>query len=172
MLTGPSLYLDVVATAAGRLEIVKKERNPMSGLLTGIVLLALGALAAASSIVARRPDAKVYMELMIPYQGWFGFITCLWGAWTIINAIINLNWFGYVPVWWLTYLATGVLIASLGLLLGYALLTKFLFSHNVQAAQRGEQIRAAIVPYQTVLGYVAIGLGLWTIVATFLYRIV
>jgi hypothetical protein len=52
------------------------------------------------------------------------------------------------------------------------LLTKFIFSHSAQAAQRGEQIRAAIVPYQTVLGYVAIGLGLWTIVATFLYRIV
>jgi len=132
----------------------------MSGLITGLVLLALGALAAASSIVARRPDAKAYIELMIPYQGWFGFITCLWGAWTIINAIINLNWFGYVPVWWLTYLATGVLIASLGLLLGYALLTKLIFSHNAKAAQRGEQIRAAIVPYQTVLGYAAIVLGL------------
>jgi hypothetical protein len=151
--------------------VVKKERNRMSGLITGLVLLALGALAAASSIVARRPDAKAYIELMVPYQGWFGFITCLWGAWIIINAIINLNWFGYVPVWWLTYLATGVLVASLGLLLGYALLTKLIFSHNASAAQRGEQIRAAIVPYQTVLGYAAIVLGLWTIVATFLYRI-
>ena len=52
MLACPSLYLDVVATAAGRLEIspqylrnvVKKERNSMSGLITGLVLLALGAL--------------------------------------------------------------------------------------------------------------------------------
>ncbi|MBT1510019.1 hypothetical protein KIP88_05835 [Bradyrhizobium sp. SRL28] len=179
MLTSPSLYLDVVATAAGRLEmspqyvrnVVKKERNPMSGLITGLVLLALGALAAASSIVAKRPDAKAYIEMMIPYQGWFGFITCLWGAWTIISAIINLNWFSYVPVWWLTYLATGILIASLGLLLGYALLTKHIFSRSAEAAQRGEQIRAIIVPYQTVLGYAAIVLGLWTIVATFLYRI-
>src|SRR5688500_14434491 len=87
--------------------VVRKERNSMSVLITGLVLLALGALAAASSIVARRPDAKAYIELIVPYQGWFGFITCLWGAWTIINAIINLNWFAYVPVWWLTYLATG-----------------------------------------------------------------
>jgi hypothetical protein len=152
--------------------VVTKERNSMSGLITGLVLLALGALAAASSIVARRPDAKAYIEMMVPYQGWFGFITCLWGAWIIINAIINLNWFGHVPVWWLTYLATGVLIASLGLLLGYALLTKLIFSRNATAAERGEQIRAAIVPYQTVLGYAAIVLGLWTIVATFLYRVV
>jgi hypothetical protein len=143
----------------------------MSGLITGLILLALGALAAASSIVARRPDAQAYIDKMVPYQGWFGFITCLWGAWIIINAIINLNWFTYVPVWWLTYLATGVVNATLGLLLGYALLTKFIFSHNDTAAQRGEQIRVAIVPYQTMLGYAAIGLGLWTIVATFLFRV-
>jgi hypothetical protein len=173
------LYRDVVATAAGRLEISPRYgvlycqggRNPMSGLITGLVLVALGVLAAASSVVARRPDARAYIELLLPYQGWFGFITCLWGAWIIINAIINLNWFSYVPVWWLTYLATGVLIASLGLLLGYALLTKLILSHSAQAAQRGEQIRAIIVPYQIVLGYAAIVLGLWTIVATFLYRI-
>ena len=44
-------------------------------------------------------------------------------------------------------------------------------SEAEQAAQRGEQIRAIIVPYQIVLGYAAIVLGLWTIVATFLYRI-
>ena len=144
----------------------------MSGLITGLILLALGALAAASSIVARRPDAQAYIDKMVPYQGWFGFITCLWGAWIIINAIINLNWFSYVPVWWLTYLATGIINASLGLLLGYALLTKFIFSHNDSAAQRGEQICVAIVPYQTMLGYAAIVLGLWTIVATFLFRMV
>jgi hypothetical protein len=143
----------------------------MSGLITGLILLALGALAAASSIVARRPDAQAYIDKMVPYQGWFGFITCLWGAWIIINAVINLNWFTYVPVWWLTYLATGVINATLGLLLGYALLTKFIFSHNETAAQRGEQIRVAIVPYQTMLGYAAIVLGVWTIIATFLYRV-
>jgi hypothetical protein len=173
------LYRDVVATAAGRLEISPRYgaqccqggRNPMSGLITGLVLVALGVLAAASSVVARRPDARAYIELLLPYQGWFGFITCLWGAWIIINAIINLNWFSYVPVWWMTYLATGLLIASLGLLLGYALLTKFIFNHSAKAAQRGEQIRAIIVPYQITLGYAAIVLGLWTIVATFLYRI-
>jgi hypothetical protein len=125
---------------------IRKERNRMSGLITGLVLLALGALAAASSIVARRPDAKAYIELMIPYQGWFGFITCLSGAWIIINAIINLNWFSYVPVWWLTYLATGLLIASLGLLLGYALLTKHIFNHSAKAAQRASRFALPLSP--------------------------
>jgi hypothetical protein len=143
----------------------------MSGLITGLVLVALGVLAAASSIVARRPDAQTYIDKLVPYQGWLGFIACLWGVWIIISAIINLNWFSYVPVWWLTYLATGALIAALGLLLGYALLTKFILSHNAEAVRRGEQLRLSIVPYQVMLGYAAIILGLWTVVATFLYRI-
>ena len=141
------------------------------GLITGLVLVALGVLAAASSIVARRPDAQIYIDKLVPYQGWLGFIACLWGVWIIISAVINLNWFSYVPVWWLTYLATGALIAALGLLLGYALLTKFILSHNAEAVRRGEQVRLSIVPYQVMLGYAAVILGLWTIVATFLYRI-
>ena len=143
----------------------------MLGLVTGLVLVVLGVLAAASSLVARRPDAQVYIDRLVPYQGWLGFIACLWGVWIIINAILNLNWLNYVPGWWLTYAATGALIAALGLLLGYALLTKFIFSHSTEAVRRGEQVRLGIVPYQVVLGYAAILLGLWTIVATFLYRI-
>jgi hypothetical protein len=143
----------------------------MMGLVTGIVLLALGVLAAASSIVAKRPDAQVYIDRLVPFQGWLGFLACIWGIWIIINAILNLNWISYVPVWWLTYAATGAVIAILGLLLGYALLTQFIFSHNAAAARRGEQIRLSMVPYQVSLGYVAIFLGLWTIIATFMYRV-
>ena len=143
----------------------------MMGLVTGAVLIALGVLAAASSIVAKRPDAQAYIDKLVPYQGWLGFIACLWGVWIIISAVLNLNWFTYVPIWWLTYAATGALIAALGLLLGYALLTKFVLSHSVEAVRRGEQLRLGIVPYQVMLGYVAIVLGIWTILAVFLYRI-
>src|SRR5262245_5852860 len=87
----------------------------MLGLVTGAALIALGVLAAASSIVAKRPDAQAYIDKLLPYQGWLGFIACLWGIWIIISAVLNLNWFSYVPIWWLTYAATGVLIAALGL---------------------------------------------------------
>jgi hypothetical protein len=154
----------------------------MLGLVTGAVLIALGVLASASSIVtssaltrvfrrAMRPDAQVYIDKLVPYQGWLGFIACLWGIWIIISAVLNLNWFSYVPIWWLTYAATGALIAALGLLLGYALLTKFVLSHNAEAVRRGEQVGLSMVPYQVTLGYVAIVLGIWTIVAAFFYRI-
>jgi hypothetical protein len=143
----------------------------MSGLVTALVLIAPGVLAAASSIVAKRPDAQVYIDKLVPYQGWLGFIACLWGIWIIITAILHLNWFTYAPVWWLTYAGTGALIAALGLLLGYALLTKFILSHSAEAVRRGEQLRLGIVPYQVTLGYVAIVLGIWSIFATFFYSV-
>lgn len=142
----------------------------MTGLVTGIILIALGVLAAASSIVSKRPDAQAYIDKLVPFQGWLGFLACIWGLWIVINAVLNLNLISYAPVWWLTYAATGGVIAVLGLLLGYALLTQFIFSHSAEATRRGEQIRLSIVPYQVSLGYVAIFLGLWAIVAFFFYR--
>jgi hypothetical protein len=143
----------------------------MSGLVGGLFLIALGVLAAASSIVAKRRDAQVYIDKLVPYQGWLGFVACLWGIWIIINAILYLNLLSYAPILWLTIAATGVVLGVLGLLLGYSLLTKFIFSNNAEAARRGEQLRLGMVPYQVMLGYVAIGLGIWQVVATFLYRI-
>ena len=110
--------------------------------MTGIVLLVLRVLASASSIVAKRPDAKEAIDKLVPFQGWIGLACCLWGVWIVINAVLNLNWLGIVPIWWLTFLATGVLEFALGLLLGYALLSQFLLSKNPEATKRGEEVRA------------------------------
>jgi len=141
------------------------------GLISGIVLIALGLLAASSSIVAKRPDAKSYIDALVPYQGWLGFVACLWGIWIMFNAILHLEWLRYIPIWWITFALAGALEFSLGLLLGYALLTKYLLSRSEEATRRGEQLRQQLVPYQTTMGYAAIVLGAWAIVATILFRV-
>ncbi|MBV9522288.1 MAG: hypothetical protein JO010_05820, partial [Alphaproteobacteria bacterium] len=106
------------------------------GLFAGLVLLVLGILAAASSIVAKRPDAQASIDKLVPYQGWIGFIACLWGIWIIISAVLNLSLLGFAPIWWITLAATGVLEFALGLLLGYGLLTQYLLSKNAEAMKR------------------------------------
>jgi hypothetical protein len=138
-------------------------------LFTGIVLLVLGVLAAAASIVAKRPDAMQYIEKLVPYQGWIGFVVCVWGVWIIISSVLNLGVLGRIPLWWLTYAATGVLQFTLGLLLGYALLTKYLLSRNAEAMKRGEEVRSKLVPYQVTLGYASIAVGLWAVVGNFVW---
>ena len=67
------------------------------GLITGIVLIILGTLAASSFIVARRPEAAGLIATLSRYQGWLGFVFCLWGIWTTIHAVMNLSWLGSTP---------------------------------------------------------------------------
>jgi hypothetical protein len=142
------------------------------GLLNGLVLVVLGLLAASQSIVAWRPDAQKYIDAVLPYQGWLGFITCLWGILIVLYAVLHLDWLRYMPILWATVLLTGALEFSLGLLLGYPLLTKHLLSRHAEAMKRGEQVQRSLAPYQITLGYLGILLGVWTIVETLLFSVI
>lgn len=139
------------------------------GLITGLVLLALGALAASSAIVAKKPDAGKYIEMLRPYQGWVGFVACIWGVWTIISSLLNLGWLSIVPFWWLTYAVAGVLLAGLGFLSGYPLLSQYILSKNPEAQKQGAAALAKLTPYQINLGYAGIAFAIWTVMARFIW---
>jgi hypothetical protein len=106
------------------------------GLITAIVLIALGLLAAYSSIIARRLDAPSYFDPVL-YQGW---LSCVCGIWVLFNGALTLIalrhlWEGGANAKLVAAVAAlvGPLEVVLGHLLGYigyALLTK-----------RGEQVR-------------------------------
>jgi hypothetical protein len=115
-------------------------------LVTGIVLIGLGLLAAYSSIITRRPAPSGYVDALVPYQGW---LSCLCGLSVLVTGVIFLLRSG--PAGWGIAALVGALEVVLGLLLGYlgyALLTK-----------HGEQVRR----YQTNLAYLAIVLGVLTV---------
>ena len=78
------------------------------GLITAIILVICGALAAASFIVAKKPNAKELLDKLAPYQGWIGLVVCLWGAWTIISCFLSLGLLTSWPLWWVTIMAVGV----------------------------------------------------------------
>jgi len=141
------------------------------GLITGLVLLALGVLAASSAIVANRPDAQKYIEMLRPYQGWMGFVATLWGIWTIISSLLNLSWLTSVPLWWITYALAGVLLAGLGFLSGYPLLSQYLLSKNAEAQRQGAAALAKLTPYQINLGYAGIALAVWLFVARIIWGV-
>ena len=141
------------------------------GLITGLVLLALGVLAASSAIVANKPDAEKYIEMMRPYQGWVGFVACIWGILTIISSILNLSWLASVPLWWITYALAGVLLAGLGFLSGYPLLSQYLLSKNAEAQRQGEAALAKLTPYQINLAYAGIALAIWLFVARVIWSV-
>ena len=139
------------------------------GLISGLWLAVLGVLGAASLIIAKKPDARELIGKLAPYQGWIGAVSALWGAWGIISALLSLSWLAHWPIYWVTFLADSVLQLSLGLLLGVGVLKSFI---KDPTANRGlDQTITKIAPFQGTLGLMAIGLGVWMVVAGFIWTV-
>lgn len=139
------------------------------GLVNGIWLVVLGVLGAASLIIAKKPDAKELIDKLAPYQGWIGAISAFWGLWGVISSVLNLGWLSVAPIYWVTFLANSVLSLCLGLLLGVGVLKTFVKDET--AVAKLDQTIAKLAPKQGMLGLVAIGVGLWMIVAGFLFSV-
>ena len=135
----------------------------------GIWLIVLGILGAASLIVARRPDAKDAIAKLAPYQGWIGAISALWGVWGIISSVLSIGWLTTAPIYWVTYLVNNVLTFGLGLLLGVGTLKTFI--KEPTAVAKMDETITKLAPYQGTMGLAAIGVGLWMIVAGFLFSV-
>ncbi len=133
----------------------------------GIWMALLGALGASSLIIARKPQAKELLGKLAPYQGWIGAISALWGAWGVIQCVLNMRILHGHAVWWITWLATSVVLLALGLLLGIGVFKSFI--KNPEANVRMDATIARIAPWQGVLGIVGIGLGIWAVAASLLF---
>ena len=89
--------------------------------------------------------------------------------WGIIGSILNLGWLSVAPIYWATWLADSVLQFALGMLLGVGVLKTFIKQPEAQAKM--DQLVARLAPKQGVLGLIAIGVGVWMIVAGFLFSV-
>ena len=138
-------------------------------MIYGISLIILGILAAPSLILSRRPDAKDLLDKITPYQGWMGLVFCVWGIWVIIQAVFKIGLLGSFPIWWLTWISAGVLLALLGFILGYGMINKLVLSKNEEAKEKGEQLLAKLAPIEGKLGLFAIILGIWVIIASLIW---
>jgi len=135
----------------------------------GIWLAVLGILAASNLIIAKRPDAREMIGKIAPYQGWIGAVSALWGVWGIISCILNLGWLTAAPIFWISWLGDSVLLAGLGLLLGVGVLKTFITAPA--ATEKMDQTIAKLAPMQGTLGLVAIGLGVWMVIASVLFAV-
>lgn len=137
------------------------------GLVSGIWLFVLGALAAPSIILSKRPDADQVLAKIAPYQGWIGVISAFWGAWGIISSILNISWLTSAPIIWATLLAVGVVQLVLGILLGVGVMKTF--AKSPEAHARLDQTVAKLAPKQGAFGIAAMALGVWAIIATIIF---
>ncbi len=139
------------------------------GLFGGISLILVGVLGAASLIIARKPEAKQLIDKIAPYQGWIGVGAALWGLTWVTNAVLSLGWLAYQPIYWIIYLVAGVLQTALGILLGINTLKMFV--KQPAAVEKMDKLVAKLAPKQGILGFAAIGTGMFMIVAGFVFTV-
>jgi hypothetical protein len=140
-------------------------------MIYGITLILLSIIAVPSLILSKKPNAKELLEKVEPYQGWIGIIFCFWGIWGMVSAVLNIGWLTSAPIWWGTLMAGSFVEACLGFLLGFPLINKLFLSNSVKAREKAAGIRAKVAPRQGQLGILGIIVGIWMIVASFLFTI-
>jgi hypothetical protein len=136
-------------------------------MLYGVTLLLLGVLSAAGFIIQKRPDAREHIEKIAPYQGYIGVIAALWGVFVVIKAVLNISLLAHAPLHWLTWLAIGLMLVGNGFLLGYGLAMGHVKDET--ARQKAQEAYQRLLPHQTRLGLVSIGLGAWGILSSLLF---
>lgn len=135
----------------------------------GIWLAILGVLGASSLIISRRPDAAEMIGKLAPYQGWMGALSAIGGLLNVVFLLLGIAALAVAPIWWITSLACGLVQAALGLLLGVGVMKTFIKDPTANA--KLDQTIAKLSPFQGTLGLVGIGLGIWTVLASFMFAV-
>lgn len=133
------------------------------GIVGAVLLIVLGLLGAASLIIAKKPEAKDLIDKLVPYQAYSGAIGAIWGIVIIAQSILNLGLLKTSAMLWVTYLAMGVVMFGLGLLLGVGLLKTW--AKDETATAKMDEMVARLAPKQGMLGLISLGLGVWGLLA-------
>jgi hypothetical protein len=133
-------------------------------------LIVLGILGASSLIIAKRPDAKQMIDKIVPYQGWFGAASVFYGIFDLLESVLGMGLMAVKPpiglIYWILWLASGLLQISLGLLLGVGVIKSFVKDATAQAKM--DQTIIKLSPFQGTLGFISIGVGIGFLVMNFL----
>ena len=125
-------------------------------LLSMVIGIAGGLLAMSSLLVGRSPQAADKLAKLAKYQGYIGLTMFGWGAWELISCVLNMGMLGSHPLSFLFWALSGVSDFTVGLLLGFGLISTYAFRGNAMAIAKGAAIRSKLVAFQVPLGALAI----------------
>jgi len=130
-------------------------------------LLVVGVLGAANLIIARKPEAQRLIAKIAPYQGWIGVGALGLGLTEVTWCLFDIGAIVYMPVYWISWLLSSLLLVALGILLGIG--TIKMFVKRPEAVEKMDRLVASLAPKQGILGFAAIGVGTWMIVASIFF---
>ena len=136
--------------------------------LSTIIGVLGGILALSSLFVGKSPDARDKLAKLAQYQGWIGLTMFGWGVWELIETVLGLGLLSHRPLLWIFWLAMAVADFSVGLLLGFGLISTYAFRGNAVAIEKGARLRESLVRFQVPLGFLAIVTSLGYTVINFI----
>lgn len=125
-------------------------------LLSMVIGIAGGLLAMSSLLVGRSAQAAEKLATLAKYQGWIGLTMFGWGVWELIQCVLNLGLIAQSPLVFVFWALSGVADFTVGLLLGFGLISTYAFRGNAMAIAKGDAIRSKLVAFQVPLGALAI----------------
>lgn len=123
-----------------------------------IALIAAGILALSSFIIAQKPQAKELIDKMVPFQGFLGVALLVWGivdAIWVFSHLEALTAKGVPMSITIANLTTVAAELGLGFLFGMPLVAKWIPGDS-PAEQKAMEMQKKLVPYQTILGALAL----------------
>ena len=131
----------------------------------GVWLALLGVLAVPGLV--RGSQAKMLLVVVTPFQGFFGVASFLKGAWGVLGLLARVGLVRTVPWLWTSWLAAHVVLVTLGFLVGCNTARVFLTDEGVR--KKMDATLAFLSPHRQQLGHIAIGTGLWAIIAALVW---
>jgi len=139
-------------------------------IIDGIWLFVLGCLAVPQMVMSKSPDAKKALDKIVPFQGWIGVISLIWGLYNVIWLIRFLSALGHGVkgiIFFLVFAAFVVCQIVLGFILGIGVVKSFVKDANAQA--KLDETLAKVQPYQSKLGLLAIADGILLVIMSIIY---
>jgi hypothetical protein len=125
-------------------------------LVSMLIGIAGGLLAMSSLIVGRSAQAAEKLAKLAQYQGWIGLTMFGWGLWELFGVLTNLGMMGKAPLAFIFWALSGVADFTVGLILGFGLISTYAFRGNATAVEKGNALRSKLVVFQVPLGGLAI----------------
>ncbi len=139
------------------------------GIVYGLWLLLLGCLAVPHLVIAKYANAKKILDKLVPFQGWIGFVSGLFGLYEVVWMLASLSYLrgGVKGILHFAIIAVAVLCQILlGFLLGIGIVKSFV--RDPQAQAKMDQFFDKLLPYQVMLGVLAIADG-FAVVVTIIF---
>ncbi len=127
-----------------------------------LMLVALGVLGVASWLKSTRPEAAGPLAQLEGVSGWVGLVGLVWGVFGLIQWIGAMGAISVAPVMMLVALASALSIIALSLILAMPTVKTLAGSNGFTVAL--EQTAGKLGPFKMVLGFVCLGLAVWSLV--------